>query len=415
MADKFVLNEKQEAAVTLATLGANLFVTGGGGRGKSVVIEAVTNSTTLVVASTAQAALNVGGKTIHSAFGISAKKVITPNSKTYAKLKVVPSRLIIDEVGTVRSDYLDYMDRCLRRTTGVKEPFGGIQVIMVGDFFQTPPIVTHSEAHLFRDTSPYAFDSKVWKEMEKMDIVLDKSERQSNEEHARILDEIRVCGERTPLAVRKVNIYSTLYDHRLHSEITMLCFRNAQADNHNSRMFNQIQSEARFYPSEITGKINSAKAIPEGVSLKVGAKVIITGNKYDRTVSEDPIHYTGQQGEVISLGVDYIVVLDSKGKRIYVDYLIKEFYDMNSKGERILTGTLKSIPVKLGWAITVHAAQGITLDSAVLDTGQGAFTTGLMYVALSRVRSLNNLVLKQALRVSDVKVDPRVVAFYKNL
>ncbi len=411
-----VLNPDQEAAVMYANMGSNLFITGGGGRGKSVIIDAITNETTLVVAPTAQAAINVGGKTLHSAFKITPKKVISPTSKTFAKLKDIPTRLIIDEIGMVRSDYLDYIDRCLRRSTGVKKPFGGIQVIMAGDFFQIPPIVKPNEQHLFEGTTPYAFSSKVWNEMQKLNIVLTKSQRQGNDEHVRILDEIRVGGERTALAVRKVNIYATPYVPNLHSDVTTLCFRNYQADNHNSYKFKQLEGESRYYKSEVDGSIGSLARNLEGIELKVGAKVIITANKYDRTVSDEPIHYNGQQGQVISLGVDYVVVLqDSNNKRIYVDYTIKEFYDINDKGERVVVGTVRSLPIKLGWAITTHASQGMTLDNAVLDTSGGAFETGLLYVMISRIKSLDNIILKNAIRVSDVKVDRRVIEFYNNL
>ena len=411
-----ILNPDQEAAVMYANMGSSLFITGGGGRGKSVIIDAITNDTTLVIAPTAQAAINVGGKTLHSAFKITPKKVITPTSKTFAKLKDIPTRLIIDEIGMVRSDYLDYVDRCLRRSTGVKKPFGGIQVIMAGDFFQLPPIVKPNERHLFEGTTPYAFSSKVWSEMQKLNIVLTKSQRQGNDEHIRILDEIRVGGERTALAVRKVNIYATQYVPHLHSDVTTLCFRNYQADNHNAYKFRQLEGESRYYKSEVDGSIGTLARNLEGIELKVGAKVIITANKYDRAVSDEPIHYNGQQGQIISLGVDYVVVLqDSNSKRVYVDYSIKEFYDINSKGERVVVGTVRSLPIKLGWAITTHASQGMTLDNAVLDTSGGAFETGLLYVMISRIKSLDNIILKNAIRVSDVKVDRRVIEFYNNL
>lgn len=369
----------------------------------------------MVVAPTAQAAINVGGKTLHSAFGITQKKVITPSSKTFARLKQIPTRLIIDEIGMVRMDYLDYVDRCLRRSTGIKEPFGGIQVIMAGDFFQIPPIVAYHERSLFQGTTPYAFSSRVWSEMQKIDIRLTKSQRHGNDEHVRILDEIRVGGERTALAVRKINIYESKYDPSLHGEVTTLCFRNAQADNHNNFKFKQIEGELRKYPSEIKGDVGTSAKNLQGIDLKVGTKVIITANKYDKAISEDPIHYNGQQGEVLSLGVDYITVKDVKGNRVYVDYSLKEFYDINAKGERVVVGTINSLPIKLGWAITTHASQGMTLDEAVLDTSGGAFETGLLYVALSRVKSLDKLILKSAVRVSDVKVDRRVVEFYNNL
>ncbi len=403
----------------------SLFVTGRAGTGKSTLLQLFRNTTrkkTIVLAPTGVAALNVKGQTIHSFFGFPAKPLNKSdirkrkNHKLYKNIEV----LIIDEISMVRADLLDNIDYFLRVNRGnMIDPFGGVQVIFFGDLFQLPPIVsTEVERNLFQTIyeSPYFFSAQVFEEgfeMEKLE--LRKTYRQESRHFIRLLDAVRVnqmdfedledLNERHEPEFRSDDFYITLST------------RNAIVDQINERELNQLTTEEFSFLASITGSFNP-KLFPTEAALKLkkGAQVMFVKNDPRRRF------VNGTIGKIAEIGYGSILVdiADNQGKRsLEVEKLEWEIqrYQVNkedqTKIEAEVIGTFKQYPLRLAWAITIHKSQGKTFDKVIIDLGRGAFEHGQTYVALSRCRTLEGIVLKQKIRMRDILVDDRVVQYYE--
>ena len=404
----------------------SLFVTGRAGTGKSTLLQLFRNTTrkkTVVLAPTGVAALNVKGQTIHSFFGFPAKPLNKSdirkrkNHKLYKNIEV----LIIDEISMVRADMLDNIDYFLRVNRGnMIDPFGGVQVIFFGDLFQLPPIVsTEVERNLFRTIyeSPYFFSAQVFEEgfvMEKLE--LRKTYRQESRHFIRLLDAVRVnqldyedledLNERHEPDFKSSDFYITLST------------RNAIVDQINERELNRLNTEEFTFLASISGNFNP-KLFPTEAALKLkkGAQVMFVKNDPRRRF------VNGTIGRIKSIDPGGIVVEidEQNGKRsIEVEKLEWEIqrYQVSkedqSKIEAEVVGTFKQYPLRLAWAITIHKSQGKTFDKVIIDLGRGAFEHGQTYVALSRCRTLEGIVLKQKIQLKDIMVDDRIVEFYES-
>jgi len=407
----------------------SLFVTGKAGTGKSTLLQLFRNTTKkkcAVLAPTGVAALNVQGQTIHSFFGF-PPRIITPKEagqkvmrkdllRMYKNLEV----LIIDEISMVRADMLDGMDKFLRVNRENFRPFGGVQVVFFGDLFQLPPVVTRDpvEAAYFQDyyETPYFFSAKIFQEpdFQLENLELRKVYRQESRHFLRLLEAVRVNeidhDDLEDLNERHVPDFAETDGY-----IT-LCSRNNTADNINRRELSLLPEKEFEFLAEVKGQFDPKLYPTEAaLCLKKGAQVMFVRND-----SEERQFVNGTIGKIIELGKDTIIVQTEEhgGKKRKIEVPKSEWEIIRYKGsmtgglETETVGSFTQYPLKLAWAITIHKSQGKTFDRVLIDLGGGAFEHGQLYVALSRCRTLEGIVLRQRIRPQDVITDERVVAFY---
>ncbi len=403
----------------------NMFITGRAGTGKSTLLQMFRNTTrkkTVVLAPTGIAALNVKGQTIHSFFGFPPKILTSKdikkrrNRRLYKNLEI----LIIDEISMVRADMLDNIDYFLRINREDNRPFGGVQLVFFGDLFQLPPVVASGvESMLFQMhySSPYFFSAEVFQNKLEMELLeLTKVYRQENIHFLKLLDAIRMntvdwdilqeFNERHDAGFNPPPFYITL------------TATNATANRINQRKLNEIPFPERTYKAKITGNFKPNIYPTEALlKLKLEAQVMFIKNDPDKK------WVNGTIGKIIDLGNSSVKVEieDDKGQSKVVevepmDWEILKYTSPPTDPNKITTetlGTFTQFPLKLAWAITIHKSQGKTFDKVVIDLGRGAFEHGQTYVALSRCRTLEGIVLKQQLRPRDIMTDERIIDFYR--
>jgi ATP-dependent DNA helicase PIF1 len=420
------LNNDFRYALDLAEKeGKNMFITGKAGTGKSTLLQLFRNTTkknAVVVAPTGIAALNVKGQTIHSFFKFPAKPIARHEIKKLRSRRVFQKMdvLIIDEISMVRADLLDNIDYFLRKNRENPEPFGGVQVIFFGDLFQLPPVVSsEAERQLFQSfyDSPYFFSAKVFEDNFEMSMMeLGKVYRQDNRYFLRLLDTVRL--NRTDFDDLEDLNERYLPDFKPEDFYITLSARNYTVDNINRRRIDGIPLPAQTYPAKITGDFPANRYPTEAnLNLKLDAQVMFIKNDPEKKF------VNGTIGKVVKLEDNSITVMVEEGgdnpRYIEVGQMEWEVlkYDINPENpDKIDTetlGTFTQYPLKLAWAITIHKSQGKTFDKVIIDMGKGAFEFGQTYVALSRCRTLEGIVLKQPIKPSDIKTDERIVEFYE--
>jgi len=412
--------EYQAARRFLVDGSGHLFVTGRAGTGKSTLLRALAEmipDNLVVVAPTGLAAVSVGGQTIHSFFGL-PPRMIGPqdikrirNGALMRRLKV----LIIDEVSMVRSDMMWAIDQMLRVNRGrLREPFGGVRLIMFGDLHQLPPVVQEGEIsdHLDRTHGgPFFFTIEALQEGPGTHLLeLTEVFRQKDPELIALLNIIREgkvsAADLAPLNAR-VNPLKTL---REGDPYVILTPTNAAAHRINGAYLEALEGDPRTYAAGVTGEFNeSAHPTEASLTLKIGAKVILLRNDADRRWVNGTIAR-------ISRLEEKRVWIDVEGSEHEIEPVAWENrrYAYDQAAEKIVetvAGTFKQFPVRLAWALTIHKAQGLTLDKVYLNLGRGTFAHGQAYVALSRSRTLDGLALDRALKPSDIIFDPAALGY----
>ncbi len=407
--------------------GRNLFVTGRAGTGKSTLLQLFRRTTrkkAVVLAPTGIAALNVGGQTIHSFFGFPPKPLSRQdikkrrNRRLYQNLEV----LVIDEISMVRADLLDNIDWFLRINREVPLPFGGVQVVFFGDLFQLPPVVaSDAEAMRFQleYRSPYFFSAQVLEsgQVELEQLELRKVYRQENRNFLRLLESVRL----NRMDYDDLEDLNSRYLPNFEPEdyYITLSARNATVDRINQRELERIPLEEKTYTAQVTGTFNPKLYPTEAaMRLKLSAQVMFIKNDPDKRF------VNGTIGKVAKLeeGSVQVQVQQEDGTEEQIDVVPVEWeilrYQPSEKDpgqiETETLGTFTQLPLRLAWAITIHKSQGKTFDKVIIDLGKGAFEHGQTYVALSRCRSLEGIVLKKRLRPRDILTDERVVEFYES-
>lgn len=417
------LNKKQSYAFTQISMGKNLFITGPGGVGKSVLIHKIKEmfeDDTVFLAPTGIAAQNIKGSTIHRTFkfpiGFLGHYQRTKVSKKAENIfgNDVVKRIVIDEISMVRADLFTAVDQVLRRVKKRNKPFGGIQVIVVGDFFQLPPVLNNStpEGKYFLQefSSPFAFDCDSWNEAGFETIELDQVMRQSDSQFINALNSIR---QKDKNYAKNLDFLNNIGNKSIEvDEPLFLCSTNKDAETINQHHYEEVEGEEKLYTGVVDKQFKDFP-VPISLYLKEGCKVLICANSQG-----DSEFFNGQTGVVTSLHDDYVMVqLDGDDYPTKVDSNTWEEYDydvvdgiLNSS----VVGTYRQLPIKLGYAVTIHKSQGLSLDNAVIYTGRGCFTHGQAYVALSRLRSLQGLHMMQPVSLSEIIVDQRVRIFYEH-
>lgn len=410
------------AQAYINTTNTLVFLTGKAGTGKTTFLRAIRNNSTkkmVVIAPTGVAAINAGGMTIHSLFQLPFGPLLpgtdgpelTYNAEKRDLLQSL-ELLIIDEISMVRPDVLDKLDAILRSIRGNSHAFGGVQLLLIGDLAQLSPIIRDEEWTLLRPyyQTPYFFSSRVLQQTPYVRIELDKVYRQSDPVFVDILNGMR-DQSLSPAALQTLNQrYVAGFVPDADEPYITLTTHNRIAQQINAERLELLQSKEVEYKATIRGEFPQ-DAFPTEISLKLkeGSQVMFVKNDS----SAEKRYYNGKIGTIIRLETDTVHVATADGHEIAVQALewLNVKYQMD--GDEINednAGSFAQIPLRLAWAITIHKSQGLTFDKAIIDVS-GAFTHGQAYVALSRCRSLEGLVLRSPVSQHNIIGDPTVRRF----
>ena len=406
--------------------GRSIFLTGKAGTGKTTFLKTIVENSRkrpIVVAPTGVAAINAGGVTIHSFFQLPFTPYV-PGSKLESKFdfgrekrKIIASidLLIIDEISMVRADLLDAIDTVLRRFRDHYLPFGGVQLLMIGDLAQLTPVVTAEDEQILKPyyDTPYFFGSKALQQIDYVTIQLDHVYRQQEMSFIDILNQIRE-GHPTPEALSILNSHcKPTFIPKPEEPYIRLTTHNQLANYYNDTELKKLSGRSYLFHAEISGTFpDFSYPTAETLELKQGAQVMFVKND----PSAEHLYYNGRIGRVTYVDAYKILVLcDGDEEAIEVEPLEWENtrYTLNEETREIETevqGVFKQYPLRLAWAITIHKSQGLTFDRAIIDANQ-SFAPGQVYVALSRCRSLEGLVLASPLGTRAIINDERVDSY----
>lgn len=445
------LAPEQERALELMLSGKNVFLTGEAGTGKSTILREFREKCTrecVFLAPTGIAAINVGGATLHSFFQLKPG-LLTPDSleeignKSRRALIRKVKTIVIDEISMVRSDVfaaIDWRLRSLARGGNGLRPFGGKQIILVGDFFQLPPVVkSETEDEYLRKVlgGYYAFQTPLWKRADFRCVFLKTVHRQQNDNlflailnHLRHGDletaDLRIDGEAEPFNALEALTRLCVGQPPLDPVPVYLCTTNREAQTMNALQKSRIEGEDHAFNAVVRGKFPERDyPTPALLELKVGARVMTLNNK--RTPDGEFEYVNGEIGVVEAINDEFpptVRVHLDNGRVVDIqssqwsncEYFLET--DRMSGKEVIRqreVGTFVQMPLKLAYAITVHKSQGLSLERVALKLGSGCFSHGQLYTALSRCRSIRNLRLDRQVFAEDVIIDHEVVDFYRSL
>lgn len=404
--------------------GISIFLTGKAGTGKTTFLRTLkekSSKRSIIVAPTGVAAINAGGMTIHSFFQLPLSPFVPEanfkNRFDYSKEKRKIIRtldlLIIDEISMVRSDVLDAIDSVLRRFREHEKPFGGVQLLMIGDLQQLTPVVTPEDEVILQryyDTS-YFFGSKALRSISYVTIELTHVYRQQDEEFITLLNNIRE-GEVSETDLKKLNErFNPNFEPEVGSDYIRLTTHNKMAESYNEIQLHNLPSKACTFIAEADGNFPEYNYPADfKLTLKRGAQVMFIRN------DNNGRYYNGRIGHVTHIDNEKILVLcpgDDKEIEVQQETWENTKYSLNEKTKQIeaeVQGTFKQYPLRLAWAITIHKSQGLTFEHAIIDA-QSSFAAGQVYVALSRCKTLEGLILASPISSSAIINDSQVTNY----
>ena len=424
--------EMQEAFRVIEETKDNVYITGKAGTGKTTFLKDLVEHTgkrCAVVAPTGIAAVNAGGVTMHSMFCLPfhpyrprIENGVTRDAMD--KYKLGPDKisvlwhldlLIIDEVSMVRCDMLDAVNDVLCHYRGRNKLFGGVQIVMFGDLFQLPPVAKGEDWDTIKDMydSPYFFDAKVFGLTGFRVVELNKVFRQKDPEFTGLLNRIREYKTTEADMDKLFSLYDPDYEDPTGKEI-QLCTHKADAEAINANRLFALDGNGVIYKSQIDGDF-PLSAIPcdNRLSLKPGARVMFLVN--DNTAKR---YCNGTRGDVIKVYPDKAIIKTDEGLEVEVSQHKwtnnKYRYDKEAgimRGDE--TGSCMQLPLRLAWAITIHKSQGLTFEGAIIDAGK-AFTSGQVYVALSRCRQMDKIHLLSPISHDTIMVNEQLLAFIRS-
>ncbi len=427
----------------VSSTNSHVFLTGKAGTGKTTLLHrlaATTHKRHIIVAPTGIAALNAKGVTIHSQFLLplgtfvperdapadlshsggyyTQRSLATKHPLNAVRRKVLRALdlIIIDEVSMLRADVLDAIDYRMRSVKGnFRQSFGGVQVLMIGDLYQLPPIVKDEErsamSRYYR--SPHFFEAKALQQEGFVLIELDRIFRQKDDKFIRLLNHLR-NNIITAEDVKELNAHHVPEADAYADETITITTHNYRADELNSKALERLPGRSHFFDAQVEGDFpESAYPVPARIELKAGAQVMFVKND-----TQEGVYFNGKLATVTDVDDDGVIVKLAGSEVRYT--LRKETWENKrystdaSSGElkEDVIGTFVQFPVRLAWAITVHKSQGLTFEKAVIDVGR-AFAPGQVYVALSRLTSLDGLILRTPISPEVVSTDAEVVEFSK--
>ncbi|MGE6394796.1 helix-turn-helix domain-containing protein [Chryseobacterium scophthalmum] len=412
----------------------SVFLTGKAGTGKTTFLNEFVKKTKkkhIVVAPTGIAAINAGGVTIHSMFGLPLRTFLPTTDRIdsslanniidlqqhfkYRKDKLKLLRevevLIIDEVSMLRADVLDMMDFSLRFIRRNNQRFGGVQMLFIGDLYQLPPVVRDEYVLKMFYNSPFFFDSLAIKDIPLLTIELTKVYRQTDQDFLEILNAIR-DGD---VANIDFNHLNERYDPGFEAgeePYVYLCSHNKMADDINQEKLKDIKVSPKSYEAKLFGEFKENQFPNEQfLELKVGAQVMFIRND----ITGEKKYFNGKLGEISSLDENEVkVILEGSEREITVKREVweqkKYSLDTDKNIKEEVLGSFEQFPIKLAWAVTIHKSQGLTFDKVIIDAGK-SFTAGQVYVALSRCRTLEGIILKSKITPEVIFKDNRILKF----
>jgi hypothetical protein len=438
------MNDFLEAATQfINTTSSHIFLTGKAGTGKTTFLKElskVTHKSFIVVAPTGIAALNAGGVTIHSQFLLppvtflpdrflpegftEGGKFLNQNvlarkhPLNSARKQVLRSidLLVIDEVSMLRADLLDAIDYRMKAARGnFKQSFGGVQVLFIGDLYQLPPVVRNDEQSVLGNyyKSPWFYEAKALQDSPLVYIELDKIFRQHDQSFIDVLNNLRNNKATADDLALLNNYYKEPAQIKELKEVITLTTHNYKAEEINKRELQALTSESHFFEANVEGDfLESMNPVPQVIELKENAQVMFVRND----TSEQKKYFNGKLATVKRISEEKVFVELAGTHELYM--LKRERWENKKYTVNTLTndldediiGSFEQYPIKLAWAITVHKSQGLTFDKAIIDVDQ-AFTGGQVYVALSRLRTLEGLVLRSKINAAVISTDKAVVAF----
>lgn len=404
--------------------GISIFLTGKAGTGKTTFLRTLkekSSKRSIIVAPTGVAAINAGGMTIHSFFQLPLSPFVPEanfkNRFDYSKEKRKIIRtldlLIIDEISMVRSDVLDAIDSVLRRFREHEKPFGGVQLLMIGDLQQLTPVVTPEDEVILQryyDTS-YFFGSKALRSISYVTIELTHVYRQQDEEFITLLNNIRE-GQVSETDLKRLNErFNPNFEPEVGSDYIRLTTHNKMAESYNEVQLHNLPSKACTFIAEADGNFPEYNYPADfKLTLKRGAQVMFIRN------DNNGRYYNGRIGHVTHIDNEKILVLcpgDDKEIEVQQETWENTKYSLNEKTKQIeaeVQGTFKQYPLRLAWAITIHKSQGLTFEHAIIDA-QSSFAAGQVYVALSRCKTLEGLILASPISSSAIINDNLVMNY----
>lgn len=391
-------------------------VTGGAGTGKSTFIKSIKEffgMDTLFVSSTGLAAINIGGTTCHRQFKLPLGVTDQLDPLMNKNLKFVLgskdlSRIIIDEGFMLRGDHLIHIDQRLQKIRRNKQPFGGLSVCVVGDPLQLQSILRNEDKQDYRNLfgeQRNIFQTQLWKDCGFKHFELTEVKRQSDKEFIKALHSIRKADEDVKWAIDYIN--SSCLNKSQQGVI--LTPTNYNVDQYNRSEFYKLDTQIFMYEGKAVG-FTGEKPVPENIQLRKGARVVLCANKENMFVN-------GDTGVVVGAGSYCVDVELDRGGVVIVDkfrFSQIEYKIINGKMQAVEKGWYEQLPIKLGYALSIHKSQGQTIPKMTLDIGRGAFAPHMTYVALSRAVSLDGLSLTQPIKEKDVWVDKEVIDWMNN-
>jgi ATP-dependent DNA helicase PIF1 len=404
----------------------NLFITGRAGTGKSTLLKYFREKTEkkfVVLAPTGVAALNVKGQTIHSFFGFHPAinvKLVRKAKKDELKLFKEIETIVIDEISMVRADLLDCVDRALRLNRGKMDtPFGGVQMIFIGDLYQLPPVVTREEAFRFESeyASPYFFSAYAMGNTQIKIIELQKVHRQKEKDFVELLERLRT----NTLNTNDIQVWNERhdphFDPRDESGCIHLTTTNKMAKQRNDYELKQLDATEWKLKARSMGNLPDRRMPSEQtLVLKEGARIMFTTNDSEKRWVNGSL---GTITKISKNGLQKLPILEVEledGKQVMVKQHKWEIFEYEHAGdslEEAIVGSYTQYPIMLAWAVTIHKGQGKTFDKMLVDIGWGAFAHGQLYVALSRCTTFKGLTLLKPFKTKDVILDDAVVEFMK--
>lgn len=422
---------------TVENKNKSLFITGKAGTGKSTFIHYFTKNTkknVILLASTGIAAINIGGQTIHSFFSFPLKPLLPEDEeivkfgKNHSKRKIIQKTnvIIIDEVSMLRADILEGIDYSLRINGGNPHlPFGGIQIILVGDIFQLPPIYNtrnQVEKELFKNyyNSQFFFDSPAFNSLSPIMIELNKIHRQSDPVFIQLLNKVRDCTA----TQREIDSLNTRYQDAnagLEEEdqdfFITLSTTNKIAQTKNHKELNTLQYKSHFFKAKIEGEFpNELFPTDLHLELKRNAQVMVLRNDVEKH-NRRWVNGTIAKIEFINNETIEIRLNDGKTYKVEKEIWENRVFKWDKKKSKIVSkiiGTFEQFPLKLAWAITIHKSQGLTFNNTIIDLGYSTFTSGQLYTALSRCRTIEGMIFKRPIFMSDMIINNHIMNFYNN-
>jgi len=427
---KIILTEEFEDAVNkLENTNRSAFITGKAGTGKSTLLKyfrSKSKKEIAVLAYTGLAAVNVGGETIHSFFnfpvGFLDKRSVQSDKKTQMILRTVKT-IVVDEVSMVRADLMDAINVSLQKNRMNGQPFGGVQMIFIGDLHQLPPIIEKEMRDVYSRyyKTPFFFSADVFNEHKIIKIDLQKIHRQTEPLFVEILNNIR---ERKHVWASAKMLNRNVVDKNFlvglqTSSYVVLCTTNDKSKKINDYYMNKIDSPVKGYKAQISGEFDEVSyPTTNYLELKEGSKVIFIKNDTHKK------QYVNGDVGVVRQMTNYSILVEMKTSMISVERARWDKYKYDVQNIKVtdengivevkrvvvktLVGAFEQFPLKLAWAISIHKSQGQTYDNVLIDFDRGCFSSGQAYVALSRCRSYNGIKLRRPMIESDVILDNRI-------